>query len=180
MIVVGSLNPAKLAAVSAVLATHPRLAGLPVTGLDAPSGVREQPMSLEETVQGAKYRAWGSLRAPGATIALGIESGVWRPIDAQLVGPNGMLSLCVCVVVGRGFSPLTGFASSWLIPPAVAHFVMAGKTLSEATRLAGLTNEDDIGRAEGLIGILSGGTINRQAYVEEAVRAALLSFGRSA
>ena len=46
--------------------------------------------------------------------------------------------------------------------------------LSQASNAAGLTQNPNLGQAEGLIGILSRGRITRQDYTEQAVMMSLM------
>ncbi len=63
-VVVGSLNQCKLKAVRNVVRTYPRLArAQDVHGVSVPSGVSEQPLTLEETTRGAKSRAQAAFAA---------------------------------------------------------------------------------------------------------------------
>src|SRR4029453_12172991 len=71
---VGSTNPVKVAAVSAVLARSGCTAY--VEAMAVPSGVRDQPVGDAETILGATQRAQAALRATGADLAIGIEGGV--------------------------------------------------------------------------------------------------------
>lgn len=57
MINVASKNPVKIEAVKEVLHSYPNLANYGVVGIETPSGVSEQPKSLEETVRGAINRS---------------------------------------------------------------------------------------------------------------------------
>src|SRR5262245_43240465 len=73
-VVVGSTNPVKIAAVTAVLeliGSHARVRGLAV-----PSGVRDQPEGDAKTIRGATQRATAALEASGADLAVGIEGGI--------------------------------------------------------------------------------------------------------
>lgn len=74
LVAVGSRNPTKVAAVRAVLAATFPAAG--VVALDVASGVRTQPLSLEETRRGALRRAEAALQHRGADWGIGMEGGV--------------------------------------------------------------------------------------------------------
>ena len=70
---VGSTNPAKVAAVRAALLPYAPQAR--VAGVDADSGVAEQPLGFEEISRGAGERARAALAA-GADLGVGIEDGL--------------------------------------------------------------------------------------------------------
>ena len=57
------------------------------------------------------------------------------------------------------------------MPPVVAE----GVELDEAVHLAGLSDNQRIGYAQGLIGILSGGVVTRADYMVPAVTMALVA-----
>ena len=73
-VVVGSTNPVKIAAVTAVLERSGSHAL--VRGLAVPSGVRDQPEGDAETIRGATQRATAALEASDADFAVGIEGGI--------------------------------------------------------------------------------------------------------
>ena len=73
-VVVGSTNPVKIAAVTAVLERTGSRAR--VRGLAVESGVRDQPEGDAETIRGATQRATTALELSDADFAIGIEGGV--------------------------------------------------------------------------------------------------------
>ena len=109
-VAVGTQNKCKLAAVHAVMA------GDSIEGFKVPSGISEQPMSLEETCQGACNRAKAALQQSGgrATIALGIESGLFHQ-------PGGSwYDVCCCAILSAETGTFhLGFSCAFRIPTAV-------------------------------------------------------------
>lgn len=74
IIAVGSTNPAK---VNAVRKTWQELdSNISVLSVSVPSGVRNQPFSDEETIQGAIHRARHAKKALNADVGIGLEGGV--------------------------------------------------------------------------------------------------------
>lgn len=74
-VVVGSKNAAKMGAVENGVKAY--WGEVEMVGVDVPSGVSDQPMSLDETVQGAVNRAKAAFAAvPGCELAFGLEGGV--------------------------------------------------------------------------------------------------------
>lgn len=65
----GSTNPVKIASCEAVLSPQ----GYQVIGLEVDSGVNHQPLTDQETMQGALNRA---LQLPPKTLRIGLEAGV--------------------------------------------------------------------------------------------------------
>ncbi|KAK3241778.1 hypothetical protein CYMTET_48491 [Cymbomonas tetramitiformis] len=62
MIVVASENKCKVTAVSETAVQYQKLRDLQVIGIKVPTGVAEQPTTLEETFRGAKHRAEEAFR----------------------------------------------------------------------------------------------------------------------
>ncbi|CAN5717506.1 hypothetical protein BH23GEM6_BH23GEM6_13340 [soil metagenome] len=83
VIIVGSTNPEKLAAVREVVGTLFERSS--VSGIQVTSGVADQPLSNEETMKGAEGRARAAMEARPSAYAVGIESGV-APMRARLYG----------------------------------------------------------------------------------------------
>ena len=172
VVAVGSQNPIKLGAVRAVLARYDEHAHSVVVGHDVPSGVADQPMTMEATTAGARHRAEGAAAAagPGCQLSLGIESGLFT-IGGDLYD--------VCATAA--YNPATkihrlGFSCAFMIPARVAkHVLEQGMDLSQATNAAGLTNDPKLGSGQGLIGILSRGKIYRLEYTKQSVLCALVA-----
>lgn len=75
LVVVGSTNPVKVKAVENMFREWRLHAE--IRGMEIDSGVGDQPMSDEETIQGAINRANGALQSdPQAVYGVGIEGGV--------------------------------------------------------------------------------------------------------
>ena len=116
---VGSTNRVKVGAVEAVLATYlPSIACRPYA---VASRISEQPLTLQQTVQGAKNRAEAALAAvreepagrEAPALAFGIESGLFSP-DA------GGSHFDVCAVsVYDGAAHHLGFSCSFQVPPSL-------------------------------------------------------------
>lgn len=169
--VVGSTNPVKVSAVQAIIATLPAFAGASAVGISVPSGVADQPTSLQETYQGAEYRAKEAMKGhPGATWAIGLEDGMYPcPVD-----PERYLNVCVACVLGAEKKNF-GSSSSFMYPKNVVQRVLQdGMDVSQALRAEGLTTDSNVGADIGAIGLLSGGRLVRKDYTQQAVTAALL------
>lgn len=166
-IVVASENPAKIAAVRAAFARAFPAEAPDITAVRVPSGVRDQPMSIEEARQGAQNRALQARdRLMQAAFWVGLEGGIE---DTAF----GMVSTAwVCVTNGA----MTGYGNSgqFILPERIASLVRTGKELGEADDIVfGRTNSK---QAEGAIGILSQGLITRSDALEHATIAALIPF----
>jgi inosine/xanthosine triphosphatase len=168
-VIVASKNPVKLLA-----AAHgfERMFGQPVevSGVSVPSGVREQPMSDAETLQGARQRAENARAlCPDADYWAGIEGG----IDEAPAGQDAMEAFA-WVVVLAGQKVGRGRTGTFFLPPRVAELVRAGKELGEADDIVfGRSNSK---QENGAVGLLTGDVIDRAGFYEHAVILALIPF----
>lgn len=168
-IIVGTKNQAKLLAVSEILREYPHLADAEVSGAEAFSGVSDQPKSLEETVRGAKNRARAIFNE--CDYSIGIESGLMHVPGSK----SGYMDVCVCAIYdGTEFH--IGLSSAWEFPDMSTTDLMMkdGLDMSQAINKAGMTRNPQIGSAEGAIGILTKGRMNRKEYTKQALRTALI------
>ncbi|ACU88665.1 protein of unknown function DUF84 [Desulfomicrobium baculatum DSM 4028] len=167
---VGSLNPVKLGAIREVMRVpFPLARFVPVP---APSEVPDQPLGLEETLRGAKNRARNAFADCALSVAL--ESGL-----IEVPGSNtGYMNLTACAIYD-GREMYLGLGPAFELPPDVTRLVVEdGLELDPAVRRAGLTDNERIGYAQGIIGILSGGRVTRMDYSRPAVSMALVRMGR--
>jgi inosine/xanthosine triphosphatase len=164
LIVVGSMNPVKRAAVAAVLArTAPWLT---VEAVAASSGVSDQPWGDSETQAGARARAIASLDGrPLASLAFGVEGGVVRE-------PDGSVRTCAWVVA-RDRTGREGMGGSLAmpLPPGVVRLLEAGVELGHAMDQVARTSGTKHGR--GAVGLLTRGLLDRQQAYEPLVAYAL-------
>ncbi|MDO8657018.1 MAG: inosine/xanthosine triphosphatase [Nanoarchaeota archaeon] len=163
---VGSINRVKIEAVRETLYQYDFLQSAEVVGISVESGVGAQPLTLEDTIAGAKMRA---VRAfPGSTYAVGLESGAHRIMDEKY------MKLTVCSIYD-GKKHHFGYSSAFEIPPLMTKLLQKGFTLERACVEAGLTQNQQIGQAQGLIGILSHGRLTRKEYTKQAIITALFA-----
>lgn len=171
VLVVGSTNPVKVGAVQASVEGLAAFKGASVVGLSVPSGVSEQPKTLQDSFQGAQTRAKNAMAAhPGANWGVGLEDGMYPcPVE-----PGRYLNVCVACVVGPQRVSY-GTSSSFPYPPNVVRRVLEeGMDVSQALRAEGLTDNPKVGADVGAIGVLSRGRLVRKDYTQQAVTAALL------
>ncbi|WP_413378989.1 DUF84 family protein [Alkalihalobacillus sp. 1P02AB] len=149
-IAIGTKNPAKVHAVQEVFLKMKAT----VESVDAPSGVSSQPFSDEETVEGAVNRAKAALEVTNADLAFGLEGGVTET--------SGGLMLC------NWGALVTPHEQIWLasgakiaLPFDVASELRKGKELGEV--MAFLTDDHDIRKKEGAIGVFTAGRVTRKA-----------------
>ena len=164
-VVVGSTNPAKVAAASAVLAR----AGCDarVDALAVASGVSDQPVGDAETIRGATQRARAVLAVTDADLAIGIEGGV--------VDEGGHMRTCAwAAIVSRDGRIGIGGSLAMVLPDRVAALVRDGVELGIA--MDRVTGGHDTKRGAGAVGILTSGLVDRQRAYESLVTYALARF----
>lgn len=168
-IVVGSKNPAKVEAVREILQDYPHLKDAEVVGVEVSSGVSEQPMSLDEIVKGAVGRASNAFKE--CNYSIGIEAGFMEVPHAK----SGYMNI-TAVVIDDGSSVHLGLSSAFETPNAEIMRMVAeeGMTFDQAAVATGLTADENIGKGEGISGIISKGRLKRKTYVQEALRTALI------
>ena len=86
---VGSTNPTKVGAARRIFAEL--FPDLEVIGISVPSGVPDQPVGEEATIQGALNRAKAALAATGAEWGVGLEGGV--TLSARSAGTSSTARL---------------------------------------------------------------------------------------
>jgi inosine/xanthosine triphosphatase len=170
LVIAGTTNPAKLRPVQNVFSNlYP---GSVVTGLSVPSGVREQPIGVEETTRGAINRARASLGGvPGAAWGVGLEGGV-RFEEAGLAGAGCWLFGVVAVTDGTRLE--LGRTAELRLPPQVAVHIRAGGELGPI--MDGLTGIQDIKQKAGTVGYLTGGLLSRADVWQMALTLSLAPF----
>jgi len=160
---VGSTNPVKIAATTAVLR---RVYGedVSVEPVAVESGVPHQPWGNEETQRGALNRAQAAQRTSGTTLGVGFEGGL---LEVQ----DWVFTCAWCAVVrDDGLVGIAG-GENVLLPPSVVADVRAGAELGPAMDvLTGLHNTKQGG---GAIGALTGGRLDRQSAYEHLLTMAL-------
>jgi inosine/xanthosine triphosphatase len=165
---IGSTNQVKINAVKEVIALYDMFNGAEIVPVKTSSGVADQPLSLEETIQGAKNRAKAAYEEND--FGIGLESGLIEVPHTK----TGMMDTCVCVIYdGREYH--IGLSAAFEYPIKVTETVRAGtRDISQAFHEHKLTENPNIGTAEGAIGILTKGRLNRTDYTKQALTMALI------
>ncbi len=163
-VVVGSLNPVKVAAAEAVLRRcSPDVV---VCGVSVASGVPEQPWGDEETRAGAVARAQAALASdPGSDLGVGLEGGVVRQPD------GGVMSCAWAAIIDRAGTLGEGGSLAIPLPAAVVALLNDGVELGHAMDLVARTSGTKHGG--GAVGLLTAGLISRQGAYEQLVTFAL-------
>jgi inosine/xanthosine triphosphatase len=157
---VASLNKNKVKAVQEVFPSHK------VRGVASKSGVREQPMNLDEIIEGAITRARSVYKE--CEYSIGIEDGISRVRETI----SGYMNFCCCAIFD-GKQIYIGLGPAFEYPPECIKRVLDERiTISQA--FIPLTDKPDIGSEEGIIGWLTLGKISRADYTKHAVEMAKL------
>ncbi len=166
-IIVASLNPIKI---RATLQGFQRMfPGVPidVRGVSVPSGVSHQPMSDDETFQGAVNRAQGAASIePQSDFWIGIEGGI-QPIDEDI-------SAFAWVYVYSKNHSGRGRSSTFFLPDKIAQLIRQGYELGDADDI--VFGRQNSKQENGAVGLLTGDVIDRTALYEQAVIMALIPF----
>jgi len=182
-ILVGSMNPSKLAAVNRAFQERPDIfTNWKIVGQDASSEVASQPRTLEETFRGAANRIKNMEPIAGGThdYRVSLESGIFtntfgsiRAEPRQVFLPSHhevTFDLTVCLIQ-TSWTTVPGLSSAWVLPTGMAP--REGKSLGDYVRDRG--HEDVPYNGMGILGLVSGGQVTREAYMYEAVRNALIT-----
>jgi inosine/xanthosine triphosphatase len=168
-ILVGSINPVKIAAVKESFAKY--FDSIEVTGIAVDSGVSVQPVN-NETYIGARNRAFvlkelNSLQNLGADFFVGIEGGITKQFDKWFAFG------CMCLVDNAG---RTGFGLSphFELPSSVVEKLLDGIELGDV--MDKIMNEQNTKQKQGAIGYFSNGVMNRKELYVEGLKAAVIPF----
>ena len=168
LITVASKNPVKLNAARIAFARMFPGEQYEVSGISAPSGVADQPMSRAETMTGALLRAENARQAqPNSDFWVGIEGGIE---DTAL----GMTCFAWVVVIGADDGRGRGQTGVFYLPREVAELVRGGMELGHADDA--VFQRDNSKQANGAIGLLTDDVIDREAYYVHALIMALVPF----
>lgn len=167
LVVIASENPVKIKATQAGFAEmYPKM-DFDFKGVSVASGVSEQPLSRDETLQGALNRAKNAaLAMPSAEYAVGIEGGL-QEID-------GCFEVFAWVVVYH--NDVIGRAQTGIfyLPDEVAKLIHEGYELGHADDIVFGRNNSK--QATGSIGLLTDNALTRTTYYIPAVIMALIPF----
>ncbi|MEQ8584022.1 MAG: inosine/xanthosine triphosphatase [Marinoscillum sp.] len=166
-IVVASKNPVKINATEEGFRQIFPKVEHSVTGLSVPSGVPDQPMTDEETLQGAANRAQNArLERPDADYWVGIEGG----LDETR---QGLIAFAWVVILSQNQMGQSR-TSTFHLPPKVTELIHQGIELGHANdQVFGERNSKQKG---GAVGSLTDGVLGRTEYYVQAVMLALVPF----
>jgi inosine/xanthosine triphosphatase len=163
-VVVGSTNPVKLKATRNVLKKiYPQM-GVQAKHVD--SGVPDQPIGLEVTIQGAINRAKNAF-TDKFDLSVGIESGLLEVPHSI----TGYLDLQWCAIYD-GEKTTLGVSAGFEYPPMVIEQVLEGVEVGNV--MDQVTGVDNLGQKTGAVSHLSRGLLDRTENTEQCVLMAMI------
>lgn len=170
-VIIASKNPVKIACTKQAFETCFPNKKITYVAVDAASGVSEQPLTQEETIQGAINRAKNASDSK-ADFSVGIEGGVsfMKSADDR---EHGMEICWVCVYDCKSGKYEIGSSPGFPILPKIVEHLRQGQDLSKAMEIE--YDLRDLGKKNGYIGWLTNDAITRQSSNYEAVLLALCS-----
>lgn len=167
-IVIGSINPVKINAVKKGFAKTFNIKNFDIVSLNVPSNVSNQPMTNEETLQGAINRAVNCKKEiPNADYYFGIEGGV-------NIFNNQMEVFAWIYVLNNSSKIGLSRTASFFLPDSIKNLILKGIELGEADDI--IFNRKNSKQQNGAVGMLTNNLIDRTKYYEEAVVLALIPF----
>ncbi|AIS31293.1 inosine/xanthosine triphosphatase [Methanobacterium formicicum] len=163
-IVVASKNPVKLKATQNILEKiYPVVE---VEDREVDSGVPDQPIGLEVTVQGAINRAKNAF-SPDFDLSVGIESGLLEVPHSI----TGYLDLQWCAIYD-GEKITLGVSAGFEYPPMVIEQVLSGREVGDV--MDQVTGVDKLGQKTGAVSRLTQGMLDRTGNTEQCVLMAMV------
>jgi inosine/xanthosine triphosphatase len=165
---VGTKNIQKIDAVKETLKEYTDFKDSEVIGVKADSLVSDQPKSMDETINGAINRAKNCFNY--CDYSFGIESGLMKVPETK----TGYMDFTCCAIFD-GEKIHLGLSSAFEYPLQVTKMVFDENIdINEAFFKTGLTENPNLGSAEGGIGFLTKGRILRRDYTKQAIYMALI------
>ncbi|MEJ2049359.1 MAG: inosine/xanthosine triphosphatase [Calditrichota bacterium] len=166
-VVVASLNPVKIKAVRNAFRKMFPAEIFEIDSCSVSSGVADQPMSDQETLQGAFNRCQqASRQVPNADYYVGIEGGIADSAE-------GMAAFAWIVILSHGRIG-RGRTGTFFLPDRVTNLVRKGKELGEANDI--VFDKHNSKQVNGAIGLLTGDIIDRTRLYQHGVLMALVPF----
>jgi inosine/xanthosine triphosphatase len=172
-VIVASENEVKVSAVREVISQYDTLKKLLVTPCTVKTTVNEQPISLEETVIGAKKRAEHVYRKN--SLSIGLESGLMLVPTSD----DEYMNVCICAIFD-GEKHHIGMSCGSRIPKQVSTLIIEeGLNLNQAMKQCNFTDNPKLGSCIGTIGVFTDGRITRKDYCKQCITTALISIDQS-
>ena len=168
LVAIGSVNPAKKE--GARLAFSRFFGDVRLKELDTTSLVNTQPVTLEETVEGAEERAIFALESIRPDFGVGVEAGL---MDLGKGWAGHYLNLQIAAVVDRAGNLSFGCSSGFPLPARIVASLKQNR--EELDRYAHeLTGAKKIREEHGVVYHLTGKRLSRVEMTEQCVSMALV------
>jgi inosine/xanthosine triphosphatase len=135
------------------------------------SGVGRQPVSFEETMQGALNRLEIARNLGRFSFYAAIESGVHK------IGGKWFEAACAAVSDDHSEQPFVGFGRLFLLPPHFSDHIEKDRSLNQA--MLAETGIEKAGEEGGFVGWFTEGAIDRAEASSHAVEQALYAMRKS-
>ena len=169
-VVIGSTNQAKIDAVSAVFDSA--FSSVRFTSLKAESGISDQPMTDEESIQGSINRADDALKQrPDADYAVGLEGNV------AMIAGRMLLNGWVAIRSQDGGLGL-GRSGGVVLPKSIQDRLEQGEELGPLVQSLMNDEQNTARHSSGTNGILTDGLYTRVDEFTHATQCALAPFVR--
>lgn len=170
IIKVGTTNKGKIEAVKIASTKYDILTGAVIEGIDVASGVNNQPIGLDETIQGAMNRARAAYETSECDLAFGLESGIFPAPHAK----SEYFDTTACAIYdGKQFH--LGMSSCFEYPPEMIKKMLAeNKEVTEVAIELGFADDPAFREGLGMIGTLTKGRVTRIDYSVQAVQMAMI------
>ncbi len=166
IIAVGSKNPTKIRPVRKIFKKY--FEDIIINSYEVSSGVSDQPLSENETYEGALNRAKEVLKLDlDADYGVGIEGGIIK----SSFGTN---EKSIVVIIDRKGNIGVGVSAALFLPKKVTAHIDRGKNLTQA--IESVFGTRDVGRGIGAYGVFTNGIVTRATGMEHAVAFALSRF----
>lgn len=161
---IGSRNPVKVQATRNIL--EKIYDDLEVYSVEVDSGVPDQPIGLDQTIEGAINRAKEAYYQD-CDLGVGVESGLLKTPHTI----TGYVDLQWCAIFD-GEKVTLGVSAGFEYPPMVVEEVLKGKEVGDV--MDQLTGVDDLGEKMGAVSYLSRGMLDRTGNTEQCVLMAMI------
>ncbi|MGF1699626.1 inosine/xanthosine triphosphatase [Photobacterium makurazakiensis] len=162
-IIVASTNPAKISAVEDAFNMVFPDQSFSVEGISVASGVREQPMCADETLQGARNRVYNARQAvKDSDFYVGLEAGI-----------DGHFTFA-WMVIESGEQRGEARSASLPLPPLALEKLHQGTELGDV--MDEMFNQTNIKQKGGAIAMLTNHLLSRSSVYQQALILALIPF----
>lgn len=164
---VGTDNPVKIRGIERAFSKF--FSNFKMLYKDVDNVVGPQPIGYKEIFKGAYYRSQNIRKIyPHIKYSVGIEAGIVNHSDRYY-------ALQACCIIIKNKDTFYGLSPGFELPRNIASIVLEGRVVELGEAVEKATGVEDAGRQGGLIGIMSGGVVDREELSYLATLMALIS-----